>query len=221
MEQAKSKVINLNSAAAATEKGNLAREKTRAEIEKLNFEASGDKKDKMTTKMMDDFHSRAERANTYGSLASTFETGFAGAKFEAWGNFLSKLNKNLPLNDEDRRVSAWWTKYQNQVNEIRNDLFGSALTATEKEEFAKAMITRSTDGKTAKKYLETQARILRKAYNNRLDSYSEHGWSVKGLEGQVIGSLDSEGDAGDPIVVPEGTWTVKRKPSMTLSTGVQ
>ncbi len=47
------------------------------------------------------------------------------------------------------------------------------------------MVTPGMDAEIAKRNLETQARILRDAYNTKVEVHREQGWKVSGLEGQA------------------------------------
>lgn len=201
MDQAKSKTIGMQEAGRKAILDDLELQTKKADLLKLQREAEGGAGDKMTGKMLDDFLGEAKVAKSYANLSSTFDPDYTGYTFDAIGDLKKLQAKAAPMSEFDRDLTAWWMKYQEQVNAVRNDLFGSALTETEKNEFLKAMVTPGMDSEIAKRNLETQARILRNAYNTKVEVHKKQGWKVSGLEGQA--------NAAGATTTSSGDWSIE------------
>ena len=204
LEQARARAASATSAAREAELSDLNLQEKRANVLKAQNEAAGvGTGERMTGKMIDEFLSKSDTANKYYNLASSFEDNFAGKGLDALGELKRLQARNFPLDEEDRRYTDWWMAYQEQVNAVRNDLFGSALTATEKTEFLKAMVTPGMDSKTVRRNLETQARIMRESYNKKVAAHKAQGWKTQGLENAVVGGSDTTSSNGE--------WSIRRK----------
>lgn len=201
MDQAKSRTIGMQEAQRKAVLDDIDLQTKKADLLKLQREAEGGAGDKMTGKMLDDFLGEAKVAKSYANLSSTFDPDYTGYTFDAIGDLKKLQAKAAPMSEFDRDLTAWWMKYQEQVNAVRNDLFGSALTETEKNEFLKAMVTPGMDSEIAKRNLETQARILRNAYNTKVEVHRKQGWKVSGLEGQA--------DAAGATTTSSGDWSIE------------
>jgi len=201
MEQAKAGAVSAQQAQRKAILDDLDLQQKKIDILKSQKELEGGPGDKMTGKMLNDFLGEAKVAKSYANLASTFDPKFTGYGVDALGELKKLQARAAPMSEFDRDLTAWWMKYQEQVNAVRNDLFGSALTETEKNEFLKAMVTPGMDSEIAKRNLETQARILRDAYNSKVEVHREQGWKVSGLEGLA-------GVAESPTAT-SGEWSIE------------
>ena len=83
---------------------------------------------------------------------------------------------------ESVSLFQWWQGYQDHVNKVRNELFGAALTAPEKAEFEKAMVTKGMSPTQAQANLKRQADIALKAYMNLDNVYRVQGYSKTALD---------------------------------------
>lgn len=115
--------------------------------------------------------------------------------------------------------SQWWADYQTQKNMIRNKLFGSALTATEKEEFDKANIEPGMAPDTIKKNLARQHEAARAAAAKLANTWAVQGYSKKAINAATGFSLDELGEpkmrdlsGGDPAQ-PTGSAPASGAPS--------
>ena len=63
------------------------------------------------------------------------------------------------------------------------------------------MVTPGMDAEIAKRNLETQATILRNAYNEKVEVHRKQGWKVSGLEGQA--------DAAGATTTSSGDWSIE------------
>jgi hypothetical protein len=78
----------------------------------------------------------------------------------------------------DPGQTQWWQDYQGYVNQVRNDLFGAALTATEKAEFETAIVTPGMDPKQATKNLSRQQAITQNALARSGNVYRKGGFNA-------------------------------------------
>lgn len=116
--------------------------------------------------------------DAFTTLAGTFKDEFSGTPIIApYQNILGKFTDKGGYQDQ----ANWWQNYQEQVNMIRNKLFGSALTATEKAEFEKQMIQPGNDPKTIRTRLEQQASAAQRAYAKIVKNLGAAGYDVSGL----------------------------------------
>jgi len=98
----------------------------------------------------------------------TFDDKFAGQTL--LGGARNSVARNLPewATDPDARKGAeWWQNYDRYKNVVRNDLFGSALTATEQAAFTAADITPNMNPAAVKANLETQRKVLEGAMKRK------------------------------------------------------
>lgn len=123
-----------------------------------------------------EFSSQAGLADAMTDLVDTFKPDFAGGP--VLGNVQNALGRaGVGYADQ----SNWWQRYQEQSNLIRNELFGSALTATEKAAFDAANITPGMGAKQIETRLKQQAEAAQRAYNRLKDAAAGSGFDVKGL----------------------------------------
>lgn len=89
------------------------------------------------------------------------------------------------LGDKGITEADWWQDYQSFVNQVRHDQFGAALTATEKAEFEKAMVTKNIDPRLAKKNLDRQTQIAHAAAMRMAKSMAAGGKNVEQISLQT------------------------------------
>lgn len=116
-------------------------------------------------------------ASRFDGLNSTFKDNYAGYKSDAIGEFALKAGRNVPGTPGAAPVDAadWWQGYQDHKNLVRNKLFGSALTSTERDEFDKAQITPGMAPELVKKNLARQNAAARSAAAKLAESYLADG----------------------------------------------
>jgi len=130
-----------------------------------------------STKLAD----RSTAVDKLVSLAETFKPEYAGFGTEAIGSLaVFAAGKSKDPNSID--LFQWWQGYQEHVNKVRNDLFGAALTAPEKAEFEKAMVTKGMNSNQAAANLKRQADLSLKAYNKLEGVLVAQGYSKAGLQ---------------------------------------
>jgi hypothetical protein len=113
-----------------------------------------------STKLAD----RATGVDKLVGLYDTFKPEYAGYGTNAVGE-IAVFAAGKQSDEKSVALYQWWQNYQNNVNKVRNDLFGSALTAPEKAEFEKAMVTKGMDSAQAQANLQRQAEEASKAYD--------------------------------------------------------
>lgn len=174
------KLTKLNSDAQRYESDKSAKDQSRAtnnilrelnvELAQLKIKQAKDEAEKAkdgkpigfteSTKLAD----RATGVDKLVDLYDTFKPNYAGYGTNAAGE-IAVFAAGKQSDEESVALYQWWQNYQNNVNKVRNDLFGSALTAPEKAEFEKAMVTKGMNSAQAKKNLQRQAEEAAKAYD--------------------------------------------------------
>jgi len=130
-----------------------------------------------STKLAD----KAASVEKLTDLSTSFKPSFAGYPTDAAGN-LAVLVAGKLSDSDSVDLFQWWQTYQEHVNKVRNDLFGAALTASEKGEFDKAMVTKGMDPTQAKANLARQAELAGRAYNKLDNVLRVQGYSKAGLD---------------------------------------
>ena len=174
------KLTKLNSDAQRYESDKSARDQSRAtsnvlrdlnaQLVQLKIEQARSEADKAkdgkpinfgdSTKLAD----RATGVDKLVGLYDTFKPEYAGYGTNAIGE-VAVFAAGKQSDEKSVALYQWWQNYQNNVNKVRNDLFGSALTAPEKAEFEKAMVTKGMDSAQAQANLQRQAEEASKAYD--------------------------------------------------------
>ncbi len=127
------------------------------------------------------FTTRLETFSQIKSLADTFKDDFTPTiPSEALGNAQNLVGKKVGLGYE--KQGEFWMSYQNTINKIRNEMFGSALTETERAEFEKAIVRPGMKPDIIRNNLETQSRIIESALSRDIDVFKDSGYNTRGLE---------------------------------------
>jgi len=115
------------------------------------------------------------------NIYESFKPEFAGFGTNAVGE-VAVFAAGKQSDEKSVALYQWWQDYQNNINKVRNDLFGSALTAPEKAEFEKAMVTKGMNSTQAEKNLRRQAEIAQKAYEKIDNVLRVQGYSKAALD---------------------------------------
>lgn len=93
----------------------------------------------------------------------TFKDDYAGYGAEAIGRAAMAIGRNAPgmVPENVKQAAQWWQGYDRFKNVVRNDLFGSALTATEKAAFERSDVNPGMDKETIRANLNMQQMIAR------------------------------------------------------------
>lgn len=127
-----------------------------------------------------DLAKQAGMAETMSSISATFKPEYASRLPGVPGvgaaeNYLGRAG----IGNTDR--ANWWQNYNEQANIIRNSLFGSALTLTEKAAFEAAMISPDMAPDVIKTRLAQQAAAAQRAYQKIVAAAGSSGYNVSGL----------------------------------------
>jgi len=141
-----------------------------------------------------------EQVITFDRLVSTWNPAFGGKGLAIIGEAQNWAGRNLPGATENLRnnadQAAWWQDYQGQKNLIRNKLFGSALTATEKGEFEKASINPGMQPDQIKKNLDRQQAAAKRAATKLANYYVKAGYQPDQIEAAIGVPLSELGISG-------------------------
>ncbi len=160
----------------------------------------------LPTKLFDDLSTKSDTVNTAQRLQNTFKDSYGGFAFDTVGDAAIAISKR---SSDPARVefSQWWQDYQAYKNEIRNKLFGSALTATEKGEFEKSQITPGMSAEQIKANLVRQYDIAQRAYNKIANALLKGGYSQSTIEAlnpsNINSFLGGDQQQGQPQAQPQ------------------
>lgn len=135
---------------------------------------------------------RGTTAQDFVKLSETFDDKFGGYKSEKIGDAVNWAKRTF---GDDSNQAQWWQGYQEKKNVIRNKLFGSALTATEKVEFDKAQINPGMDSGEIRKNLGRQKDAALKAARKLAGAYKAGGYSSQQIEAAL--GIPLEGSVGN------------------------
>lgn len=135
-----------------------------------------------------------ENVNRYGE---TFKDEFGG--YGAGGEKMMFTARNLPflVGPTTENAASWWQDYDRYKNQVRNELFGSALTAAEQEAFEKSDITPNMDPKQIRLNLQRQQEAVQSALRKTARALAASGYPAEAIE-QAIGVPLDQLDAPTP-----------------------
>jgi hypothetical protein len=133
-----------------------------------------------------------EAGTVMSSLVADFRPDYGGFVSEFVGDTANFIARRTP--GESPRAD-WWARYQEQVNLIRNSLFGSALTRTEKEQFDKASINPGMTPEAIRSRLQEQAAAAQRAAMRLARSYAEGGYNRREVEAALGMPIPTEAPA--------------------------
>jgi hypothetical protein len=152
----------------------------------------------------------ASIVSTFAELSDSFRDELSGTP--ALAEVQNTLGKYQPLGFGKGYAdqSNWWSNYNEQKNIVRNKLFGSALTATEKAAFDKATISEGMEAAEIRRRLKQQQRAAARAYNKLRSQFGAAGYNVEDLEAADEGE-DTPPPGGAvqsaaPAGVPQKVW---------------
>lgn len=141
-----------------------------------------------------------QRLSELDRLAGSFADEYGGFGSSLYGDARNAIARNTP--GESPRAD-WWQGYQALKNVVRNELFGAALTATEKAEFEKADITTAMSPETIRTNLARQAQIVRRALTRRSKSLAADGYNAEAIT-EATG-LPLDGEPPSPTPAPQAS----------------
>ena len=201
MDQAKSATVGMQEARRKAQLDALAIREKEADIAKKEADALKPKKvgGELSDGVFQDLTETAQNVNTGIDLAESYEDSF-GSK----PRFYLDAQRVLPNpSEETQRYLTWWSTYDNFVTQVRNKLFGVALSANEEANFERIKIKETDSAATAKRKLAEQAKIAKKGFDELLDMYEGR------APGDVSSLRKSLRSVGGEAAASDGEWTVE------------
>ena len=125
-----------------------------------------------------DLSKKEGTASGFLTLAQSFKPEYAGTTFLATAENALGRYQPLGVGKGYADQSNWWQNYNNSKNEIRNALFGSALTATEQAAFDRANITEGMQADEIRRRLGQQSQAAARAYNKLKANFGRAGYNI-------------------------------------------
>jgi hypothetical protein len=154
-----------------------------------------------------DIAAAGESYGDYTRIVSGFRDNFAGYGLEILGDLKNAAGRSMPgASAETKAQAEWWQDYQDKKNVIRNKLFGSALTTTEKAEFDKANINPGMSPDVVRKNLERQHAAATRAAQKMAGYYIKSGRNPDEIEAALGIPLEELGlgAGGASVGAPAG-----------------
>jgi hypothetical protein len=136
-----------------------------------------------------------QKRDSLTGLRNSFQADFGGFMSQRIGDLANTVARNTP---GDSARAAWWQQYDRTKNEVRNSLFGSALTPSEAAAFEKADINPGMSAETIRTNLAEQARIMDVALRRRARSMAADGYNTRAIEEASGIRVDEEAPAEAP-----------------------
>lgn len=143
-------------------------------------------------------------AGNYASLAGTFKDEWAGSPLLATAQ--NAVGRFAGLGYEDQ--ANFWQRYQDQVNEVRHQLFGSALTAPERDAFDRANVVPGMKPSEIRRRLKQQAEAAARAERKLTENYGKAGYNVSGFLEQAAPAVEQQA----PSWLPPGVKLIGPAP---------
>lgn len=132
-------------------------------------------------------------------FVNTFKDSFGGMPFKT-GEVSNWMGRTF---GDDTGQSQFWQDYQLHRSEVRNQLFGSALTATETAEWEKADINPGMDPKQIKANLKRRADIEKAGLDRWMKGSLASGYSKESIEGYAGRPISGSAPSTDSDVVKQ------------------
>lgn len=133
----------------------------------------------LTLQAINKLSAQGATATEFAGLTDTFLDGYGGYKSGMVGDAANWYGRTF---GDDTGRAQWWQRYQDQKNLIRNQLFGSALTETERAEFDKAQINPGMAASEIRKNLERQKAATERAALKIGRALAAGGYSTQQIE---------------------------------------
>jgi hypothetical protein len=144
-------------------------------------------------------------------FAETFKPEYAGHTILGEGpNVAGRILPEAVVGKSTAEGADWWQSYDRFKNLVRNELFGSALTAPEKAAFEKADINPRMDPERIKKNLALQKAITERGIRNKADAMISAGYKPEtiakayGVDSRMLGGGASPAASQPKTTGPTG-----------------
>lgn len=146
--------------------------------------------------------------DTLSNALSSFRDDYAGNTLT--GGLESTMQGLLGTGTPGQR--DWWANFKQIDNQIRNDLFGSALTATEKAAYEATTISERMDPAEVRRNLQRRAGIIRKALARQQNFLKKNGYDPAAVDALYgVDALSEQGTQGNPIPVRSRQEALKHR----------
>lgn len=140
--------------------------------------------------------------DTLDSALSSFRDDYAGNTLT--GSLESMAQGLLGTGTPGQR--DWWANFKQIDNQIRNDLFGSALTATEKAAYEATTVSERMNPAEVRRNLQRRAQIIKRALARQQNFLKKNGYDAEAVDAlygtDALGGAQSAlGSRENPIPV--------------------
>jgi hypothetical protein len=157
-------------------------EEEQAKARRINAgleEKAGAKKKEISDTLITEMGNKGSAVFNLEDLSDRFKPEYAGKMANAAGD-LQNIAGSRGIGWKDQAI--WWSDWAEKRNEVRKELFGSALTATEKAEFEKADIQPGMAPEVIKEKLARQREAARRAAYKIAKAKEVQGYDIAPLE---------------------------------------
>jgi len=169
---------------------------------------SGDEGSKLNPSASEQLSKILDSTKLMGDLTSKVGDDYGGYVLETladaakWGKDTGIYSESMPGGMSQREL-GWWRNYQRFINQVRNDLYGSALTKTEAAAFEKSIATAKSTPESLRQSLVSQYEILERSLRTRLNMLKQSGYNTAGLENELKTLKENFGHLQNSIPVGE------------------
>jgi len=168
------------------------------------------KEPKLSDKATDQLIKKSGTLDSYLNLLDGFKEDFGGYKLEVVGDVVNSMKKKF---GDESGQALWWQQHDILKNKLRHELFGSALTKVEKENFDKITIDPGQHPSVIKANLAAQFNIAKSAAQKLIGVQKAKGIpnsQVRSAVGETVWTLvypeDAENVTTRWIKGEDGTW---------------
>lgn len=127
---------------------------------------------------------------TFSGLASsaeTFKSDYAGNPIGGLENWAQQY---VDVGTEGQR--DWWANFKGLDNQIRNDLFGAALTATEKKAYEQTTVEPSMRPEIIRENLQRRTKIIESALGRQREFMVANGYKPEAVDALFLPLLERQ-----------------------------
>lgn len=169
--------------------GRITREQFDVEQERITKQAESPLQQNVITSL----NATGKTLTDADRFVRTFDPKFAGYRINALGEAAMTAGRMGVGTEAMQQGAQWWQDYARYRNQVRNELFGSALTAAEARAFEQADIQPGMDPKQIKTNLDRQREAAMQAAKKLVAPHVAAGRSVDQIEAAVGFSLSDLG----------------------------
>jgi hypothetical protein len=143
------------------------------------------------------------KAKNIGEFQSTFADSYGGygGGWKAVADLKMLAGRTGWANKDQEAASTWWQGYDKYKTQVRNEMFGSALTPSEQFEFEKADVNPSLDPKTIRQNLKRQHDIIQNALKRKTGALKAGGYNPQVID-EAYGMQPGMQEAATPPAAP-------------------